>query len=174
MLKPDEISSGFFYSLIFILFYAMVIKAESVTEYISKVPEERQPVFKKLRKVIKANLPKGFKECINYNMIGYVVPHKLYPDGYHCDPKLPLPFINIGNQKGYVALYHSGVYAEKKVHDWFVKEYPKHAKYKLDMGKSCIRFKRLDDIPYELIGELMTKYTVDDWIKTYEKNIKKK
>ncbi len=144
----------------------------TVKEYIDQLPAERTTAFKKLRKTVKDNLPKGFKECINYKMLGYVVPHSLYPDGYHCDTKLPLPFINLANQKGFIALYHMGIYADKKLYDWFVSEYPKHCKYKLDMGKSCIRFKKIDDIPYDLIAELIQKMTVDDWVKLYEKNVK--
>ncbi len=152
----------------------MQYKAETVKEYIDQLPEDRQKVVKKIRAVIRKNLPKGFKECINYGMIGYVVPHSKYPDGYHCDPKLPLPFMNVASQKNYVALYHSGVYADPKINKWFIKEYPKHTSHKLDMGKSCVRFKKMDDIPYDLIGELCAKITVEDWIDLYEKNVKKK
>lgn len=150
------------------------VQYTTVKDYIAAVPEERQSAFKKLRSTIKKNLPKGFKETISYGMIGFVVPHKIYADGYHCDPKLPLPFINIANQKNFIALYHSGIYADQSVYDWFVEEYPKHCKYKLDMGKSCVRFKKIEDIPFELIAELMSKFTVDSWIDIYEKNIKKK
>lgn len=146
----------------------MQIKATSVDDYISKVPEERQPVLKGIRKAILENLPKGFEERLSYGMIGYVVPHKLYPPGYHVDPKLPLPFINVASQKNFVALYHSGIYASEELLKWFVAEYPKHNKTKLDMGKSCIRLKKMDQIPYELIGELCTKMTVDEWIEIYE------
>lgn len=145
----------------------------TVQDYIDNIPEERIVAFNKLRDVILANIPNGFEECVNYKMLGYVVPHSTYPDGYHCSPELPVPFANLANQKGNIALYHMGIYANKELYDWFVEEYPKHAKYKLNMGKSCIRFKRINDIPYDLIGELMTKMTVDDWIKLYEKNIKK-
>ncbi|NJB71784.1 uncharacterized protein YdhG (YjbR/CyaY superfamily) [Saonia flava] len=151
----------------------MTIDATTPDDYISKIPEERKPVLSKLRKIIKANLPKGFQECINYKMIGYVVPHEIYPDGYHCDPKLPLPFINLASQKNFVAVYHSGIYADKNLMEWFVEEFPKHCKRKLDMGKSCIRFKSMNDIPYGLIGELCTKMTTQDWIDLYEQNIKK-
>ncbi|MDO6674241.1 DUF1801 domain-containing protein [Tenacibaculum sp. 1_MG-2023] len=152
----------------------MKYEAFTVEEYISQLPNERQEVVKKLQTLIRKNLPKGFEEGINYNMIGYYVPHSKYPNGYHCDPKLPLPFINLASQKNSVNLYHSGIYAKKELHDWFVSEYPKHSKRKIDMGKSCIRFKKLDDIPYELITELCTKMTVDEWINIYESVIKKK
>jgi len=152
----------------------MQYKANSPKEYISQLPEERQPVVSKIRDIINKNIPKGFEEQMSYGMLGWVVPHSLYPDGYHCDPKLPLPFINLASQKNFVALYHSGIYANPKLYDWFVSEYPKHCKRKLDMGKSCIRFKSMDDIPYELIEELCTKMTSENWIVLYEKNTKKK
>ena len=151
----------------------MTIDAATVDEYISKLPEERQEVVSKIRLVIQDNLPEGFEECINYKMIGYVVPHSLYPDGYHCDPKLPLPFINVASQKNYVALYHSGIYNSEELLNWFTEEYPKHSKRKLDMGKSCVRFKKMDDIPYELIGELVSKMTPQDWISRYEEVVKR-
>lgn len=151
----------------------MQIKAKSVNDYLKKVPKERSEYFKKLRETILSNIPKGFDEQINYSMIGYVVPHDIYPDGYHCDPKLPLPFANIASQKHYIGLYHMGIYAKPELLEWFVREYPKHSDIKLDMGKSCVRFKKMDKIPYDLIGELMKKMSVNEWIKLYEKNIKK-
>ena len=150
----------------------MIIDAKTPDEYISKLPEDRKEAVTKLRKTVQENLPEGFEECISYKMIGYVVPHSLYPDGYHCDPKLPLPFINIASQKHFVALYHSGIYADKNLLDWFVDEYPKYVKTKLDMGKSCIRFKKVETIPYDLIAELCQKMTPDSWIALYEKNVK--
>ncbi|WP_420321264.1 DUF1801 domain-containing protein [Flagellimonas sp.] len=150
----------------------MTIDAKTPDEYISKLPEDRKEPVSKLRETVRDNLPKGFEECISYKMIGYVVPHSLYPDGYHCDPKLPLPFINIASQKHFVALYHSGIYADKNLLDWFVGEYPKYVKTKLDMGKSCIRFKKMETIPYGLIAELCQKMTPDSWIALYEKNVK--
>lgn len=150
----------------------MQYKANSVEDYIEQVPEERQEPLKKLRAVIKKNLPKGFEETIGYGMIGYVVPHSIYPDGYHCDPKLPLPFMNVASQKNFIAVYHMGIYADKELMDWFVGEYPKHCSRKLDMGKSCIRFKKIEEIPYDLIGELSSKVSPKEWIETYESNIK--
>ena len=152
----------------------MQYKANSPEDYISQVPEERQETLKKLRKTINQNLPKGFEEGIQYGMIGYYVPHSTYLDGYHCNPKEPLPFMSFASQKNSVNLYHSGIYAVPVIHDWFVSEYPKHCKRKLDMGKSCIRFKKLDEIPFDLIAELCKKMTVDEWINVYETNIKKK
>lgn len=152
----------------------MQYNASSPDDYISQLPEDRKGPISKLRKIILENIPKGFEETISYGMIGYVVPHSIYPNGYHCDPKLPLPFINIASQKNFIAFYNMGIYANKEVYDWFVSEYPKYCKRKLDMGKSCIRFKHLDDIPYELIGELISKITVEEWINSYESAIKKR
>ncbi|QOD59818.1 DUF1801 domain-containing protein [Polaribacter haliotis] len=152
----------------------MQYKANSPEDYISQVPEERQEALKKLRKIIKENLPKDFEEGMQYGMIGYYVPHKIYPNGYHCKPEEPLPFMSFASQKNSVNLYHSGIYAVPEIHDWFVNEYPKHNSRKLDMGKSCIRFKKVDDIPYDLIAELCKKLSVKEWIEIYETNIKKK
>jgi len=146
----------------------MIINAKTPDQYINQLPEERKLVVEKLRKTIRENLPKGFSETINYGMIGYVVPHSIYPKGYHCDTKQPLPFINIASQKNFIALYHMGIYADKALYDWFVKDYPNHCKTKLDMGKSCIRFKKMNDIPYKLIAELAKKVSPQDWIKTDE------
>lgn len=151
----------------------MQYKAISPEDYISQVPEERQNTLKKLRKTINKNLPKGFEEGIQYGMIGYYVPHSKYPDGYHCKPSEPLPFMSFASQKNSINLYHMGIYAKKELHDWFVSEYPKHCTRKLDMGKSCIRFKNMDEIPFELIGELTSKMTADEWIDIYESNLKK-
>lgn len=151
----------------------MQYQATTVSEYLQIIPEERKAPVERLRQTVAQNLPKGFEEGILYKMIAFYVPHSIYPDGYHCDPQTPLPFINIASQKNFVALYHSGIYAKKELFDWFVAEYPKHCKYKLDMGKSCIRFKKLDDIPYELIAELCQKISVEEWIDTYETAIKK-
>ena len=106
-------------------------------------------------------------------MLGYSVPHKIYPPGYHCDPKLPLPFVGMASQKNFIAFYHMGIYAMPDLLKWFVAEYPKHSTAKLDMGKSCIRFKKPEHIPYKLIGELMKKVSVEKWIEVYEKNLKR-
>ncbi|SHI74876.1 DUF1801 domain-containing protein [Algibacter luteus] len=152
----------------------MQYKATSPEDYINQVPEERQDTLKKLRKTIKDNLPKGFEEGIQYGMIGYYVPHSIYPDGYHCTPSEPLPFMSFASQKNSVNLYHSGIYANPDMYKWFVNEYPKHSSLKLDMGKSCIRFKKIEAIPFDLIAELTSKMTVEDWIELYETNIKKK
>ena len=151
----------------------MQSKAETVTEYINELPADRKEAMIKLRDVILKNLPEGFTEGMGYGMIGYCVPHSIYPNGYHCNPKLPLPFANIASQKNFIAFYHMGIYGSPTLLDWFVNEYPKHSKAKLDMGKSCVRFKKMDQIPFELIGELMRKISVDDWITSYEKMLKR-
>ena len=151
----------------------MQIIAKTPEEYIAQIPIDKIPYFKKLRETILQNIPKGFEEQMSYGMIGYVVPKSIYPNGYHCNTDLPLPFTNIASQKNFIALYHSGIYASKDIHDWFVSEYPKHCKLKLDMGKSCIRFKKAAEIPFELIAELMQKMSVNKWVELYEKNIKK-
>jgi Domain of unknown function (DU1801) len=151
----------------------MQSKAETVEQYIDELPEDRKLVMSQLRKTILDNLPNGFEEMMSYGMIGYIVPHSIYPSGYHCTPKLPLPFINLASQKNFVALYMMSM-ADQTLADWFTNEYPKHSKAKLDMGKSCIRFKKLDQIPYQLIGEAVSKVGVNDWIDFYEKTYKNK
>lgn len=151
----------------------MQSKAATPDEYFAGLPEDRQAAMNELRKAIKKNLPKGFKETMSYGMVGYVVPHSLYPDGYHCDPKLPLPFLAIASQKNFIAVYHMGIYADPKLLKWFTEEFAKHSKLKLDMGKSCIRFKKPDQIPFKLIGELTSKMSVKNWIDLYESGLKR-
>lgn len=152
----------------------MQSKATTPAQYITNLPEDRKAIISKLRKLILDNLPEGFEEQINYGMLGYVVPHKLYPDGYHCDTSLPLPFINLASQKAHIGFYHMGMYAKKELLDWFITEYEKsEIKVKLNMGKSCIRFKKEAHIPYEILGRLVSKMTVQDWITTYESILKK-
>lgn len=147
--------------------------AISPQAYIDSLPEDRKGAMEQLRSVIRAHIPAGFEEVMSYGMIGYVVPHSLYPAGYHCTPALPLPFISIASQKNFIALYHMGLYADKDLYDWFVNTYATTSKKKPDIGKSCIRFKKVDDIPYELIGELVSRLTPQQWIAMYEKIIKK-
>lgn len=147
--------------------------AEDPEKYLNSLPEERRTAVKKLREVLLKNLPEGFEEGMGYGMLSYHVPHSLYPAGYHVDPSHPLPFINLASQKNYVALYHMGLYSKPELLEWFTNEYPKHSKRKLDMGKSCIRFKKMEDIPYDLIAELATKMTPQEWISIYE-NVRKK
>lgn len=151
----------------------MQSSAKTPDQYITELPEDRKEVMLKLRDVTLKNLPKGFEEQMSYGMLGYVVPHSIYPNGYHCNTEDPLPFFAIASQKNSINIYHMMVYADKNLHDWFSAEYPKYCKSKLDMGKSCIRFKKMDDIPFDLIGELLSKVTVEQWISEYEKNLKR-
>ena len=145
----------------------------SINSYIDSLESDRKKTIIQIINIIERNIPKGFEKVMNYGMPSFIIPHSIYPDGYHCDTSLPLPFIGIANRKSSISLYHMGLYADSKLLDWFMSEYPKYCKLKLDMGKSCIRFKNISEIPYELIGILSSKMTVKDWIDIYEKNIKK-
>lgn len=149
-------------------------EGKSIEEIIQNAPEERREALTKLVEVTKNNLPKNFESGVGYGMISFHIPHNVYPKGYHCDPKLPLPFINIASQKNFIALYHMGLYADPTVLNWFQEEYKKRVPGKLDMGKSCIRFKKTSEIPYDLIGELATKFTAEQWIEKYESAFNKK
>lgn len=151
----------------------MQSKATSPKEYLNELPEDRKEAISKLRQQILDNLPNGIEEQMSYGMLGYVIPHSVYPDGYHCNTTLPLPFMNLASQKNFIAVYSMVLYSKKELMDWFTSEYVKRCKYKLDMGKSCIRFKRMDDIPFDLIGELTAKVSAEEWIKIYETAIKK-
>ena len=151
----------------------MISKATTIPEYLAAIPEERAVIIEKLRNVITKNLPKGFEEGIQYGMIGYFVPHKMYPNGYHCNPIEPLPFMSIASQKNSINIYHMGLYANKELYDWFVTEYSKQFSRKLDIGKSCIRFKKETDIPFDILEKLVQKIPVEEWISTYESSIKK-
>lgn len=146
--------------------------AKTAAEYIENLPEDRKESLVKLRNVILKSLPKGFEEVMGYGMLCYVVPHSIYPKGYHCDAKLPLPFISIASQKNFIAFYHM-LLSDKNLLDWFVTEFPKHSKYKLDMGKCCVRFKNVNAIPYDLLGLLASKVTVEEWVTYYERGLKK-
>ena len=151
----------------------MKYEANSPEEYMSQIPQDRREVMEKLRQTIKENLPAGFEEKIDYGMIGYVVPFRIYPSGYHANPKVPLPFMSIASQKNFVALYHMGIYANPELLAWFQAEYPKYVRTKLDMGKGCIRFKNMNLIPYELIAELCRKISLEDYVKKYELEVNK-
>lgn len=142
--------------------------ATTVDAYIASLPEERRGVVTRLRDLANAHIPAWFQECMNYGMIGRVVPHSIYPPGYHCDPKMPLPFFNIASQKNTINLYHIGLYGNPALYDRFVSQRPKHTSHKLDIGKSCIRFKKRDDIPYTLLGILLEKMTTKDIVALYE------
>lgn len=151
----------------------MQSKALTVDDYLAELPEDRHHIMTQLRKLIKKNLPKGFKEEMNYGMIGYVVPHSKYPAGYHCKPEDPLPFLNIASQKNHIAVYHMGLYCKPDLLNWFTAAHAKASSKKLDMGKSCIRYKKAEDIPLALIGELASKMTPDEWIQVYEQTMKR-
>ena len=151
----------------------MRIPASSVAEYISKIPAERQAAFERLMAIFRTHLPEGFEEGLGYGMPAFIVPHSIYPDGYHCKPSEPLPFVSFASQKNFIALYHMGIYAIPELYKWWTEEFPKHSSKKLDMGKSCVRFKKPEDIPFELIEELAQKVTVQQWIETYESNYKR-
>ncbi len=148
-------------------------KLISPEAYLDKLPEDRRLSVGRIRRVLLDHLPAGFEEQISYGMLGYVVPHALYPEGYHVNPELPLPFIHLASQKNHVALYHMGLYLDKKLLDWFVEAYPAHSNCKLDMGKNCVRFKKMEAIPYDLIADLAGKITPQEWIRTYEESVKK-
>jgi len=150
----------------------MQSKANTVNEYLLTLPDDRAEIMAALRKEINKNLPKGFEETMQYGMISYVVPHKLYPAGYHCKPEDALPFMSIASQKNHIAVYHMAVY-EGALHDWFLKEWKKVSDKKPDMGKSCIRFRKPEDVPLKLIGTLASKLTPKQWIEVYEKSLKK-
>jgi uncharacterized protein YdhG (YjbR/CyaY superfamily) len=151
----------------------MKTAGNTVDELIANCPPERQEAMKDLRATILAHLPDGFQECISYGMIGYVVPHSIYPAGYHCNPQLPLPFLTFTSQKNFIAFYHMGLYANEALFHWFTEAYKNRVPHKLDMGKSCVRFKKTDQIPFDLIGELVAKVSVEQWITNYEKLIKR-
>lgn len=144
-------------------------KFENVEDYLQSLPPERRTIINRIRMVLKENLPDGFEEQIRYNMIGYVIPLKIYPEGYHVD-KGPLPFISLASMKNHVAVYHMGLYGDANLEKWFVEEYQKRTADRLDMGKSCIRFKKMATIPYDLVGELAAKITVPEYISMYEKS----
>ena len=151
----------------------MISKATTADQYMMELPEDRRESLTKLRDTVRKNLPKGFEERMGYGMMAYVVPHSIYPSGYHCDPKQALPFVCIASQKNFIALYHMGLYSNPELLKWFKSEYPKHSAAKLDMGKSCIRFKKPEHIPFKLIGELMKKVTPKQWIQFYESALKR-
>jgi hypothetical protein len=152
----------------------MKATGKTVDEILISVPADRAEAFNKLHDVIVKNLPKGFEPGISYGGLGYVIPHSLYPAGYHCKPSEPLPFAGIASQKHSINFYHMGIYADAELMKWFVSEYPRHSKQRLDMGKSCIRFNKFDEIPFKLIGELMKKMSAKEWIDKYESAFKPK
>jgi uncharacterized protein YdhG (YjbR/CyaY superfamily) len=152
----------------------MKYEATTVDRYIESIPEKWKEPVSRIRSTIKESIPPGFEECISYGMIGYVVPLSRYPSGYHAKKGEPLPFINIAAQKDYVSIYHLGIYAKKEILDWFIDSYEKAMGKKPDIGKSCMRFRSEESIPYDLISELVKKIGVDEWISMYEKGHKVK
>jgi hypothetical protein len=151
----------------------MQSKSKTVKEYLAELPAERRSAIQTVREVILKNLPKGYEEVMQYGMIGYVVPHSVYPPGYHCDPKQPLPFACLASQKNHMAIYFMNIYGHKETEAWFRQAYKASGK-KLDMGKSCVRFKKLEDLPLEVIGQAVAKTPVKNYIEYYEKVIKRK
>lgn len=149
-------------------------KAKTPDQYYSELPDERIKIMQEIRKVIQKNIPKGFEECMGYGMPGWVVPHSIYPAGYHCDPKQPLPFMGLASQKNFIALYHMGIYADPNLYKWFTDEFKKTQTVKLDMGKSCIRFKKAEHVPLKLIGELASRMKPKDWVALYTQSFVKK
>lgn len=145
----------------------MQSKAKTVQEYLSELPEDRRAAIEAVRATILEHLPDGYEETMQYGMITYVVPLSLYPAGYLGKKDVPLPYAALASQKNYMAVYLLGVYPNAAMHDWFVSEYKKTGK-KLDMGKSCVRFKTLQDLPVELIGEAVAKTSAEDYISAYE------
>ncbi len=146
----------------------MQSSARSVQEYLKELPADRREAINAVRGVILANLPKGYEECMSYGMIGYVVPHSIYPKGYQCNPKLPLPFVNLGSQKNHMALHLMCCYGDQKLKTSFEKAW-KEAGKKFDMGGGCVRFKKLEDVPLEVIGNLVASMPVDVYIRRIEK-----
>ena len=151
----------------------MQSQATTPDQYIAELPEDRRKIMQKLRETVQKNLPQGFEETVQYGMISYVVPHSIYPTGYHCKPTDALPFLSIASQKNHISFYHSGIYTDPQLMAWFVTEYPKYVTGKLDMGKSCVRFKNPKNIPFDLLGELATKISVAEWIAKYESVLKR-
>lgn len=147
--------------------------ATTPEQYLDELPQERQQPMRRLREVIRDRLPDGFEETMGYGMLAWVVPHSIYPAGYHCNPKLPLPYMNLASQKQYISVYHSGLYGDEDILQWFQQEYAKAVPTRLDMGKCCVRLKKMDQIPYDLIGELAGKMTPAEWIARYESAVKR-
>jgi uncharacterized protein YdhG (YjbR/CyaY superfamily) len=145
--------------------------AATVAEYLQSLPPDRRESINAVRKVILANMDPLLEEGMTYGMIGYYVPHRHYPAGYHCDPKMPLPYAGLASQKNHMSLYTMSVYGHMPTLEWFQKAWAKSGK-KLDMGKSCIRFKKLEDLPLDVIGELVRKVPVAKYIGYYEDTIK--
>jgi len=146
----------------------MQIFSQSPEDYINQLPEDRRAPMSRLRRVILDNLPEGYVEVMQYGMIGYVVPLNLYPAGYLANPEQPLPLLGLASQKNHIALYHMALYASPDLNAWFADEYARRVKGRMDMGKSCLRLKKMAEIPYDLIGELCRKINVAEYIALIE------
>lgn len=149
----------------------MQSKATTVDAYLEALPKDRREALQAVRKVILSNLDKDYEEGMQYGMIGYFVPHKVYPDGYHCDPKQPLPFAGLASQKGHMSLYLMCIYGSPEQEEWFRTAWAKSGKT-LDMGKSCVRFKKLEDLPLDVIGQAIKRVPAKKLIKNYEAAVK--
>ncbi len=146
-------------------------KPTTVSEYLKSLPDDRRRALEAVRRVIRKNLPKGYAEGIQYGMIGYYVPHSLYPDGYHCDPSQPLPYASLASQKKHMAVYMMGLYGDLRQDAWFRKAWAKATDARLDMGKCCVRFRKLEDLPLDVIGEAIARFPCKDYIERYEANL---
>lgn len=151
----------------------MYSNASSVQQYLEELPADRQLVMKALFEALQSSFPPGFEVTIGYGMIGFVVPHSIYPAGYHCNPKDPLPFAGIASQKNHISFYHMGIYADSDLMEWFQDAYSQRVAGKLNMGKSCVRFSNPAKVPIDLLAELCGKMSVNDWIALYEKQLKR-
>ncbi|KHD46671.1 DUF1801 domain-containing protein [Streptococcus hongkongensis] len=150
----------------------MQYQVDSIEEYLEALPDDRREVINKLRQVIKEHLPDRYDEKLQYQMISYVVPRDLFPEGYHCHPEDDLAFITIGSQKNHIAIYHNGIYMFEHIREWFVMQYPLYMKTKPDIGKSCIRFKNMKTIPYDLIGKLCQQVSQEAFLKANQATVK--
>jgi uncharacterized protein YdhG (YjbR/CyaY superfamily) len=145
----------------------------TVEEYLAALPKDRREALDAIRKVIRKNLPKGYEEGIQYGMIGYFVPHSLYPAGYHCDPKQPLPFVHLASQKNHMAIYLFCLYMDEEAMERFTTAWQQTGK-KLDMGKSCVRFKKLDQVALDVVADAIRAIPVKDFVAHYDASRPKK
>lgn len=149
----------------------MQSKATTVAAYLNELPADRRAAIEAVRNVILANLDKDYEEGMQYGMIGYYVPHRVYPAGYHCDPKQPLPFANLASQKNYMSIYLMGVYGSSGLAQWFNQAWAASGK-KLDMGKCCVRFKKIEDVALDVIAEAIRRQTTAKYVEQYESALK--
>jgi hypothetical protein len=151
----------------------MQSKAATVAQYLKALPADRREAIEAVRGVILKNLPKGYAEGIQYGMIGYFVPHDVYPPGYHCDPKQPLPFVSLASQKNHMAVYLYCLYSDPDMLDWFREAWAATGR-KLDMGKSCVRFKKLDQVALDVVADAIRAIPVKDFVAHYDASRPKK